>query len=48
MLKTTFYKYLTSFKIKIRMTFVYKEFEVKMKIAQEQWLQAKNKVFIGL
>ena len=49
-LKTTFCKYWTSVKIKSSMTCVYKKYEVKIKMVQEQWLQlkAKNEVFIGL
>ena len=29
------------------MTFVYKEYEVKIKIVQEQWLQLKMKFLLG-
>ena len=40
-LKTTFCEYLTSIKIKISMTCVSKEYEIKTKMVQEQWLQLK-------
>ena len=45
-LKTTFSKYCTSIKIKISMTCVYKEYEVKIKMVQEQWLQLKVKFLL--
>ena len=34
-------------KIKISMTCVYKEYEGKIKMAQEQWLQLKLKFVLG-
>ena len=34
-------------KIKISMTCVYKEYEFKIKMVQEQWLQLKMKFFLG-
>ena len=37
-LKTTCCKYWTSIEIKINVACVYKEFEVKIKMVQEQWL----------
>ena len=37
-LKTTFCKYWKLIKIKISMTCLYKEYEVKIKMVQEQWL----------
>ena len=46
-LKTTLCKYETSVKIKIGMTYVYKEYEVEIKMVQEQWPQLKVKFFIG-
>ena len=33
--------------IKISMTCVYKEYEVEIKMVQEQWLQLKLKFFVG-
>ena len=42
-LTTTFHKYLTSIKIKISMTFMYKDHEVKIKMVQEHWLQLRVK-----
>ena len=42
-----FCKYQTSIKIKISMTCVYKEYEVKIKMAQEQLLQLKMKFLLG-
>ena len=40
-LKTAFCVYWTSTKIKINMTCVSKEYEIKTKMEQEQWLQLK-------
>ena len=40
-LKTAFYEYWTSIKIKISMICVSKEYETKTKMVQEQWLQLK-------
>ena len=37
-LKAAFCEYWTSIKIKIRMTCVYREYEIKTKMVQEQWL----------
>ena len=45
-LKATICKYWSLIKIKITMTFVFNEYEVKMKIAQEQWLELKMKLFL--
>ena len=45
--KTTFCNYWTSIKIKISMTCVYKEYKVKIKMVQEQWLQLKLKFLLG-
>ena len=42
-LKTTFCRYWTLIKSKISMTCVHKEYEVKTKIVQEQWLQLNIK-----
>ena len=39
--KTTFCEYWTSIKIKISMACVFKEYEIKTKMVQEQWLQLK-------
>ena len=39
--KATFCEHWTPIKIKISMTYVYKEYEVKIKMIQEQWLQLK-------
>ena len=48
-LKTTACKYWALVKIEISMNCVYyKEHKIKMKMVQEQWLQLKNEVFIGL
>ena len=44
-LKTTLCKFWTSIKIKISMTCVYREYEVKIKMVQQQWLQLKVKNF---
>ena len=46
-LKTTFCKYWTLIKIKISLACVYKEYEVKVKMVQEQWLQLKMKFLLG-
>ena len=46
-LKTTFIKYWTSIKIKNNMTCVYKEYEGKTKMVEEQWLQLKMKFLLG-
>ena len=46
-LKTTFCKYWISIKIKISLTFVYKEYEVKIKMVQERWLQLRIKLLLG-
>ena len=40
-LKTAFYEYWTSIKIKLNMICVSKEHEIKTKMEQEQWLQLK-------
>ena len=40
-LKTPFYEYWTSIKIKISMICVSKGYEIKTKMVQEQWLQLK-------
>ena len=40
-LRTTFHECWTSIKIKINMTCVSKEYEIKTKMEQEQWLQLK-------
>ena len=45
-LNTTFCIYWTSIKMKISMTCVYKEYKIKRKMVQEQWLQLKNEVFV--
>ena len=44
--KTSFCKYRTSIKIEISMTCVYKEYEVKIKMVQEQWLHLKMKFLL--
>ena len=46
-LKTTFCTYWTSIKIKVSMTCEYKEYEVKIQIVPEQWLQLKMKFLLG-
>ena len=46
-LKTPFYEYWTSVKIKISMTCVSKDYEIKTKIVQEQWLQLKKTFLLG-
>ena len=45
-LKTAFCEYWTSNKIKISMTCISKEHEIKTKMVQEQWLQLKMTVFL--
>ena len=47
-LKTDFCEYWTSIKIKISINWVYKEYEIKTKMVQEQMTTAKDRVFIGL
>ena len=47
-LKTAFCEYWTSIKIKISLTCVSKEYEIKTKLVQEQWLQQKNYAVIFL
>ena len=46
-LKTAFSEYWTTIKIKISMTCVYKEYEIKTKMVQEHWLQLKMKFLLG-
>ena len=46
-LKTAFCEYWTSDKIKISVTSVSKEYEVKAKMVQEQWLQLKMTFLLG-
>ena len=46
-LKTAFCEYRTSIKIKISMTYVPKEYEIKTKMVQEQWLQLKVTFLLG-
>ena len=46
-LKTAFYEYQTSIKIKINMTEVSKEYEIKTKMKLEQWLQLKMLFLLG-
>ena len=36
-----------SIKIKLRMTCVYKEYDIKIKMVQEQWLHLKMKFLLG-
>ena len=43
-MKTAFCEYWTSINIKISITCVYKEHEIKTKMVQEQWLQIKMKL----
>ena len=45
-LKITFCKYWTSIKIEISITCLYKEYEVKIKIVHERWLQLKMKLLL--
>ena len=47
MLKTAFCEYWTSIKMKINMTCVSKEYEIKTKMEQEQWLQLKMLFLLG-
>ena len=44
---TMWYEYWTSVKIKIDMTCVSKEYEIKTKMEQEQWLVGGNKNMVG-
>ena len=44
-LKKTFFENWTSIKIKISSACVYEEYEVKIKMVQEQWLQLKMKFY---
>ena len=44
--KTIYCKYSTSIKIKLTMTCMYKEYEAKIKMVQEQWLQLKMKFLL--
>ena len=46
-LKTAFCEYWTSIKIKFNMTCLYKEYELKTKMEQEQWLQLKTLFLLG-
>ena len=46
-LKAAFCEYLTSIKIKINMTKVSKEYEIKTKMEQEQWLLLKKLFLLG-
>ena len=46
-LKVTFCEYWTLIKIKISITCMYKEYEVKMKMVEKQWLQLKAKFLLG-
>ena len=46
-LKTAFCEYWTSSKIKISMTCVSKEYEIKTKMVHEQWPQLKMKFLLG-
>ena len=45
--KTTFCEYWTLIKIKISTTCVSKEYEIKTKMVQEQWLQLKMMFLLG-
>ena len=45
--KTAFCEYWTSIKTKINMTCVSKEYEIKTKMEQEQWLQLKVLFLLG-
>ena len=47
-LKAAFCEYWTSIKIKISMTCVYKEYEIRTKMVQKQWLQLKMKFWGGV
>ena len=44
-LKTRFFKYWISIKIKISLTCMYKDYKFEIKMVQEQWLQLKMKSF---
>ena len=46
-LKVALCEYWTLVKIKINMTCVYKEYEIKTEMVQEQWLQLKMKFLSG-
>ena len=46
-LKTAFCEYWTPIKIKINMTSLCKEYEIKTKMEQEQWLLLKMKFLLG-
>ena len=46
-LKTAFCEYWTKIKIKISITSVYKDYEIKTKLVQEEWLQLKMKFLLG-
>ena len=46
-LKAAFCEYWASAKIKISMTFVFKEYEFKIKKAHVQWIQLKMKFLVG-
>ena len=46
-LKTRFCKYWTSIKIKTSMTCMYKDYKLKIKMVQEQWLKLKMKSLWG-
>ena len=46
-LKTDFWEYWTSFKIKIGMACVSKQYEIKTKMEHEQWLQLKILFLLG-
>ena len=39
--------YWASIKIKLRMTCVFKEYDIKIKMVQEQWLHLKMKFLLG-
>ena len=43
-LKPILFKYWTSIKIKVSMTYVNKDYKVKIKMIQEQWLQLKMSI----
>ena len=46
-LKTAFCEYWTPIKIKISMTCVYKEYENKMEMVEEQWLKLKMRFLLS-
>ena len=46
-LKTAFCEYWASIKIKIKMTYVSKKYEIKTKMEQEQWIQLKILFLLG-